>query len=46
MRVVFAGTPEPAVPSLRRLIESANHEVVAVVTPPAAVAGRRGKINP
>ncbi|WP_328663875.1 methionyl-tRNA formyltransferase [Nocardia salmonicida] len=44
MRLVFAGTPEPAVPSLRRLIESAGHEVVAVVTRPDAVAGRGRKI--
>lgn len=43
MRVVFAGTPEPAVPSLRRLIDSARHEVVAVVTRPDAVAGRGRK---
>lgn len=44
MRLVFAGTPEPAVPSLRRLIESTGHEVVAVVTRPDAVAGRGRKI--
>ncbi|MFE6921255.1 methionyl-tRNA formyltransferase [Nocardia sp. NPDC057663] len=44
MRVVFAGTPEPAVPSLRRLIESERHEVVAVLTRPDAVAGRGRKI--
>ncbi|MDH6678923.1 methionyl-tRNA formyltransferase [Rhodococcus sp. LBL1] len=44
MRIVFAGTPEPAVPSLRRLIESGRHEVVAVVTRPDAVAGRGRKI--
>ncbi|TCJ95154.1 methionyl-tRNA formyltransferase [Nocardia alba] len=44
MRVVFAGTPEPAVPSLRRLIESEGHEVVAVLTRPDAVAGRGRKL--
>ncbi|WP_137724508.1 methionyl-tRNA formyltransferase [Prescottella subtropica] len=44
MRIVFAGTPEPAVPSLRRLIESGRHEVVAVVTRPDAVAGRGRKL--
>ncbi|AEF40320.1 methionyl-tRNA formyltransferase [Hoyosella subflava] len=43
MRLVFAGTPEPAVPSLRRLVESGNHDVVAVVTRPDAVAGRGRK---
>ncbi|GAB4585314.1 methionyl-tRNA formyltransferase [Nocardia sp. IFM 10818] len=45
MRVVFAGTPEPAVPSLRRLLESERHEVVAVVTRPDAVAGRGRKVT-
>ncbi|WP_024805423.1 methionyl-tRNA formyltransferase [Nocardia sp. BMG51109] len=43
MRLVFAGTPDPAVPSLRRLVESDRHEVVAVVTRPDAVAGRGRK---
>jgi methionyl-tRNA formyltransferase len=46
MRIVFAGTPEPALPSLRRLIDSARHEVVAVLTRPDAAAGRRGKPSP
>ncbi|WP_405493573.1 methionyl-tRNA formyltransferase [Nocardia sp. NBC_00511] len=45
MRLVFAGTPEPAVPSLRRLIQSQRHEVVAVVTRPDAVAGRGRKVT-
>ncbi len=40
MRVVFAGTPAPAVPALRALLESPRHEVVAVVTRPDAPAGR------
>lgn len=44
MRLVFAGTPEPAVPSLRALIESPRHEVVAVVTRPDAPAGRGRKL--
>lgn len=42
MRVVFAGTPEAAVPSLRALLDSA-HEVVAVVTRPDAQRGRGRK---
>ena len=46
MRIVFAGTPEPALPSLRRLIESPHHEVVAVVTRPDAAKGRHGKPSP
>lgn len=40
MRLVFAGTPEVAVSSLRALLESPRHDVVAVVTRPDAPAGR------
>jgi methionyl-tRNA formyltransferase len=40
VRLVFAGTPQPAVPSLRALLDSARHEVVAVVTRPDAPSGR------
>ncbi len=40
MKVVFAGTPDPAVPALRALLDSGRHEVVAVVTRPDAQAGR------
>ncbi|RCW40361.1 methionyl-tRNA formyltransferase [Halopolyspora algeriensis] len=40
MRVVFAGTPAPAVPALRALLDSPRHDVVAVVTRPDAPAGR------
>nr|WP_090345632.1 methionyl-tRNA formyltransferase [Mycolicibacterium malmesburyense]CRL78128.1 methionyl-tRNA formyltransferase [Mycolicibacterium malmesburyense] len=46
MRIVFAGTPEPALPSLRRLIESPRHDVIAVLTRPDAASGRRGKPAP
>ncbi|MCV6972711.1 methionyl-tRNA formyltransferase [Mycobacterium bohemicum] len=46
MRLVFAGTPDPALPSLRRLIESPRHDVVAVLTRPDAAAGRRGRPEP
>ena len=46
MRLVFAGTPEPAVPSLARLVESSRHDVVAVLTRPDAASGRRGKPSP
>ena len=45
VRIVFAGTPAPAVPSLQRLLESEHHEVVAVVTRPDAVAGRGRKVS-
>ncbi|MCT2583256.1 methionyl-tRNA formyltransferase [Actinophytocola gossypii] len=40
MRLVFAGTPEVALPSLRALLDSGRHDVVAVVTRPDAPAGR------
>lgn len=46
MRLIFAGTPQPALPSLRRLAESQNHDVIAVLTRPDAAAGRRGKPAP
>jgi methionyl-tRNA formyltransferase len=44
MRLVFAGTPEAAVPSLRALLDSPRHEVVAVLTRPDAPAGRGRKL--
>jgi len=40
MRLVFAGTPEVALPALRALIATGRHDVVAVVTRPDAPAGR------
>lgn len=45
MRVVFAGTPDPAVPSLRALVAS-GHEVVAVVTRRDAPLGRKRVLTP
>jgi methionyl-tRNA formyltransferase len=44
MRLVFAGTPEVAVPALDALLASDRHEVVAVVTRPDATAGRGRKL--
>ena len=45
MRIVFAGTPDSAVPSLARLLALLWYEVVAVVTRPDAVAGRGRKVT-
>jgi methionyl-tRNA formyltransferase len=45
MRLVFAGTPQTAVPSLEELLRS-RHEVVAVLTRPDARAGRGQRIGP
>lgn len=45
MRVVFAGTPEVAVPALDAIADSA-HELVGVVTRPDAPAGRGRKLTP
>lgn len=39
MKLVFAGTPEAALPSLDNLISS-QHEVMAVITQPPAKSGR------
>lgn len=45
MRIVFAGTPEVALPSLQSLVD-AGHEVLAVVTRPDAARGRSGRLVP
>lgn len=45
MRIIFAGTPDFAVPSLRLLIDS-RHEVCAVYTQPDRPAGRGRKLTP
>lgn len=45
MRVLFAGTPEVAVPSLRALLES-DHDVVGVLTRPDARRGRGRRLVP
>lgn len=44
MRIVFMGTPESAVPSLRRLVDD-GHEIVAVWTQPDKPAGRGNKLH-
>lgn len=45
MRIVFMGTPDFAVPALRRLIE-AGHDVIAVYTQPPRPAGRGQREQP
>ena len=45
MRVVFAGTPEVALPALRAVAAS-RHELVAVVTRPDARQGRSKRLVP
>lgn len=45
LRVVFAGTPEIAVPALQA-IEASDHRVVAVLSKPDAPVGRGKKIAP
>ena len=44
MRLVFMGTPDSAVPSLRRLLDD-GHEIAAVWTQPDRPAGRGNKIH-
>lgn len=45
MRIIFAGTPAAAAPTLAALIES-SHEVAAVITRPPARAGRGRRLVP
>jgi methionyl-tRNA formyltransferase len=45
VRVVFAGTPEPALPALDAIADS-RHELVGVVTRPDAPAGRGRRLTP
>jgi methionyl-tRNA formyltransferase len=45
VRLVFAGTPEPALPALRAIARS-RHELVAVLTRPDAPAGRGRRLVP
>ncbi|MBQ7199812.1 MAG: methionyl-tRNA formyltransferase [Eubacterium sp.] len=42
MRIIFMATPDFAVPVLKRLHESDEHEVVAVITQPDKARGRHG----
>ncbi|HKG48120.1 MAG TPA: methionyl-tRNA formyltransferase [Pyrinomonadaceae bacterium] len=44
MRIVFMGTPQAAVPTLRRCLED-GHEVVAVWTQPDKPSGRGNKVS-
>ena len=44
MRIVFMGTPQAAVPTLRRCVED-GHEVVAVWTQPDRPSGRGNKVT-
>lgn len=44
MRLVFAGTPAVAVPTLQAL--AADHEIVAVITRPDAPQGRKRTLTP
>jgi methionyl-tRNA formyltransferase len=44
MRLIFMGTPEAAVPTLRRCLED-GHEVVAVWTQPDRPSGRGNKLS-
>lgn len=45
MRIVFAGTPDPAVVALQHLIDS-GHDVVGVITRPDARKGRGRTMHP
>jgi len=45
VRLVFAGTPRAALPSLRALLASPRHEVIAVLTRPDAPTGRGRRVE-
>lgn len=45
MRIIFAGTPHVAVPTLQELLRS-SHEVVSVLTRPPARSGRGRTLHP
>lgn len=45
LKIIYAGTPEFAVPALQALIDS-DHQVVAVYTQPDRPAGRGRKLQP
>lgn len=45
MKIIFAGTPDFAVPALQMLIDS-NHQICAVYTQPDRPAGRGRKLTP
>ena len=46
MKIVFFGTPQFAVPTLKKLLEHLDTEVVAVITQPDKRRGRGNKIYP
>ncbi|MBV6621984.1 MAG: methionyl-tRNA formyltransferase [Rivularia sp. (in: Bacteria)] len=46
MKVIFFGTPQFAVPTLEKLLNHSEFEVVAVVTQPDKVRGRGKKVTP
>ncbi|MEM8501677.1 MAG: methionyl-tRNA formyltransferase [Cyanobacteria bacterium P01_D01_bin.1] len=46
MKIAFFGTPQFAVPSLTRLLDHSDFEVVAVITQPDKRRGRGGKVTP
>ncbi len=46
MKIIFFGSGELALPSLRSLAADARFELIAVVTQPDKIAGRRKKLQP
>jgi methionyl-tRNA formyltransferase len=44
MKIVFAGSPQFAVPTLERLA-AAGHEILAVITQPDRPVGREQQLN-
>ena len=45
MRIAFAGTPEFAIPFLEALLQTSQHEIIAIYTQPDRPAGRRLRLT-
>lgn len=46
MRIIFIGTGEIGVPTLRKLLESSDHQVIGCVTQPDKPVGRHQELTP
>lgn len=46
MRVIFFGTPQFAIPTLEKLLDRSDFEVIAVVTQPDKPRGRGNQVSP
>lgn len=45
MRVIFIGSSEIAIPSLEKILDSSNHNIVGIISQPDKPAGRKQKLS-